>query len=308
MQSSDKGKFDNLTLIGRLNLTRNRAVSFQCPVGSMAVIVGGRSPPSPCLLVNRGWLRSITSVCRTPVPFFPHRTRLPATRSGNTTLAMNRAAIFIFAFGAFVCSGYSETARLFQPHPTCFDLAVVANRFTSLGKDGAIAELTRTWRTGNGDLLEQENKREQIGWVCRLIFVPKPGKVIRRPLFGGQGETLDELRDVEWPCYPLVESKGVFFLLAEGYELAGIPEDPIEYLAYCSANGVFRDHLLEVPTEESAARALEHLFASESWKKIVWKGGIPIGSDFADLKRYLIDQTKKSAKQSRCRLPPRSLG
>jgi hypothetical protein len=39
MQSADKGKLDDLALVGRLNWTRNRAVTFRRPVGSMAVIV-----------------------------------------------------------------------------------------------------------------------------------------------------------------------------------------------------------------------------------------------------------------------------
>ena len=210
---------------------------------------------------------------------------------------MNKATTALLGFGLLVGPAFGGAVTLFQPHPTCFDLAIVANHFIGLGKDGAIAELTRIWRHGKDDP-PVVDMHEQIAWVCRLVFVPRPGEVVRRPLFGSQGQTLDNLRDVEWPYYPLAESEGVFFLLAEGYSSAGSLEDPIDYLSFCSANGVFRERLLEVPTE----RALEHLFASESWTRIVWKdgplSGPSIGSDFADLKKYLRDQTRRKANHS----------
>jgi hypothetical protein len=196
-----------------------------------------------------------------------------------TTVASNKFAIIACGFALATVSGLRAEQPLFTSRPTCYEFALVANRYIKLGEDGAITELIRNWRDVDGDLLAQEDRREQIGWICRMIFMPKTAAGIRRPLFGGLGMPFDAVSDTDWPIYPMAESNGVFFLLARGYTLAGMPEDPISYLAYCRANGVFRHEEVRAPTEGEATLALEHLFESPSWKHIKWKGDQPYPYD-----------------------------
>jgi hypothetical protein len=83
--------------------------------------------------------------------------------------------------------GQAATAPLFPSHPTCFELAVVANRFIALGEEGTVAALTRQWNSARQDMTLEDSTREQIGWVCRLIFSQKAKAVLRRPRFGAYG-------------------------------------------------------------------------------------------------------------------------
>ncbi len=163
------------------------------------------------------------------------------------------------------------TVPLVPAHPTCFELAAAGNHFIALGEEGAVTEITRYWNKVQNDFSVESSAREQIGWICRMIFVPKPKAVLRRPMFGGHWLPLDSFQDTDWPYYPLAESRGIFFVLAEGYFLAGYPEDPLKYVAYCRANGVFRREQLHLPSDEEAGHALELLLSSEAWRKIRWK-------------------------------------
>jgi hypothetical protein len=101
--------------------------------------------------------------------------------------------------------GQAATAPLFPSHPTCFELAVVANRFIALGEEGTVAALTRQWNSARHDMTLEDSTREQIGWVCRLIFSQKAKAVLRRPRFGAYWLFVS-LEDEDWPFYPLAEA------------------------------------------------------------------------------------------------------
>jgi hypothetical protein len=189
----------------------------------------------------------------------------------------------------------ARAPELVPEHPTCFELASAANRFIELGENGTIAELTRQWSTIRSDVAEESSTREQIGWICRLVFTPKLGKALRQPYFGGLAWVpFHSIRYSEWPLFPLVESDGVFFLLGEGYVLAGQAEDPLDYLSYCRANGVFRAKIIPIPSEEKAKHALEAFFRTEVWMKLNWEDSFFGAAGTID---FLKAQTKVRARR-----------
>jgi hypothetical protein len=60
-----------------------------------------------------------------------------------------------------------------------------------------------------------------------------------------------------WPIYPVAVSGTSYFVLSEGYLVAGEPEDPKEYLRYCRTNGKFRSERVPIPTRVDALKNLE---------------------------------------------------
>ena len=186
-------------------------------------------------------------------------------------------------------------------NPTSVDLARVANQFIAIGEARAVEQLKRLGDASGSDLLFESDMREQIGWLCRLIFVPTRSRPNRAPLFGGLSLPWNTMKSADWPFYPLAESKGIFFVLSRGYMLAGVPEDPRHYLDYCQANGRFRSKALKIPTAAQSAEALRALVASQAWLKIEWndahwnEGGGGFSYEFreTDTVEYLRAQTKE---------------
>jgi hypothetical protein len=198
---------------------------------------------------------------------------------------------------ACVAKGAPPTLPL-PEHPTCADLAHTANRFIGLGEVGTVSELKQLCELSKEHGITEDRMSEQVGWICRLLFVPAAGQPIREPSFGGLRLPWNTMKDEDWPLYPLVESEGVFFVLAQGYILAGFPEDPQQYLDYCRTNGTFRKQLVQVPTEEEAQRALDRLLSPSAWVKIKWKDSLWNSSDGeANVIAYLKAQTKSKANQ-----------
>jgi hypothetical protein len=218
---------------------------------------------------------------------------------------MKKILTFFFALCWEVARsvGGGVSSEVFVPHhPTCFELATTANRFIALGEEGTVAELTRRWNEVRNDSRVESSTREQIGWVCRLVFTAKPGATLRPPMFGGHDLPFDSFQGSDWPFFPLAESDGVFFLLAEGYVLSGLPEDPLDYLSYCRANGLFRHDKMAIPSEEKAAQALDRFLRSEEWKRIKWQNsgsGFHYDMSATPIIEFLRAQTKKRAGQPR---------
>lgn len=155
--------------------------------------------------------------------------------------------------------------------PTSFDLARVANYFISLGEKEAVNKLIDFYKLERG--MDRPNVWEQIGWICRLIFMQKTNKVLRPPYFGGLRLPFNTMKFSDWPVYPLAESNGVYFVLSEGYRIGGQPEDPRDYIKYCQREGMFRKEYLIIPSEKEAEKALDSLLKTEVWKKIKWRDG-----------------------------------
>ncbi|MBD5779817.1 hypothetical protein IEN85_09960 [Pelagicoccus sp. NFK12] len=199
-----------------------------------------------------------------------------------------------------ICSARGDRALL-PNQPSCYALAVSANELIALGEEGAKERLKEEWTDSgkNGDLFAVESARERLGWLSRILYLPGPNG-IRQPLFGGLGLPWNTMDHGDWPLYPLVESSGIFFVLADGYVIAGLPEDPIAYLHYCGENGTFRTAPLKVPNEAEAMVALEELLESKEWNSIKWKdskwhsqgGGFEYEFDKSERIKYLKKQTE----------------
>jgi hypothetical protein len=106
----------------------------------------------------------------------------------------------------------------------------------------------------------------------------------------------DGVWEKSWPLYPLAEANGVFFILSRSYVLAGGAEDPIDYLRYCRANGMFRRTLLLTPSTPQARQALLLLL-----DRIRTFSRVEIPAEHLE---YLQKQTEKRANQASEPTPP----
>ncbi len=98
----------------------------------------------------------------------------------------------------------------------------------------------------------------------------------------------------DWPFYPLAESQGAYFVMSQGYEIAGVPESAGGYLDYCLEHGHFRRVFLKVPSQKQAAAALNSLLHSQPWKQIEWSAETAhesYGYDENRVIRFLQSQT-----------------
>lgn len=154
-------------------------------------------------------------------------------------------------------------------------LADAANHYIALGEARAIKEL----KALDEDFVESMDRgfhrNERIGWVCRIIFAGKGTKPLRPPMYGGQSLARFITPLERWPLYPVAESDGVFFVLSEGYVLAGVAERASDYIDYCSANGDFRRTKVKKPTRNEAISAFYALKKSNRWAMIKWKDEAP---------------------------------
>ena len=202
----------------------------------------------------------------------------------------------------------TSTEALVPDNPNCFELAALGNHFIAMGEEGAVAEITRIWDAARvrppaegAAWNKMKFTQYEIGWICRLIFISKQEVALRPPLYGALSFLPPSFSSKDWPFSPLAESGGVFFLLSGGYALAGHAEDPLDYLAYCRANGRIRNELLLIPTEEQASQALDRIVNSDAWKKAKWKDsgqGFSYELDPRYTTEYLKPQIKKRANHS----------
>ncbi|CAM3192017.1 hypothetical protein [Rariglobus hedericola] len=218
---------------------------------------------------------------------------------------MKNITLLVFVLACASAFGAENTRDLPLPKkPTSFDFAEVANQFISLGEKEAVAKLLYLCKDSKSEYGHDidSKTREQIGWICRLVFRAKANSALRPPRFGGLNLPFNTMKYSDWPIYPLAESNGVYFLLADGYSLAGVAEDPRKYIIYCQAEGIFRTDYLIVPSEADAGSALDLLLQKEVWMKIKWKdsewhtggGGFSYTLHEESVIKYLRKQTKKA--------------
>ena len=92
-------------------------------------------------------------------------------------------------------------------------------------------------------------------------------------MYGALALPFNTMPLASWPFYTVAASGRSFFVLSEGYMLAGLPEDPKRYLVYCGAEGTFRKQRIPVPTSAEAQKDVFALRQSAAWKAIKWKDG-----------------------------------
>ncbi len=222
---------------------------------------------------------------------------------------MKRLILLFLAIGGVSLAKDAPVTLLLPEHPTSRELAVAANRYIALGEERAVQELKEACEKGRKSYQPHHvdfDLSEQIGWLCRLLYTPKPGQTLRAPGFGSLRLPFNTMPPADWPLMPLAESEGVFFILAQGYMIAGVPEDPVHYVEYCAQSGSFRREALCVPTSDEAKRALSALLASPAWKQIKWQDG---GHWFSytlresDLVAYLQKQTLETSPPPKVETP-----
>jgi hypothetical protein len=74
--------------------------------------------------------------------------------------------------------------------------------------------------------------------LCRLLFRGRDGGALRRPMRGEPG-FLGDTSCADWPLEPVHLFQSVPFCIVSMYSLAGLPELPPGYLAYCLRAGAW---------------------------------------------------------------------
>jgi hypothetical protein len=114
---------------------------------------------------------------------------------------------------------------------------------------------------------------KKVCFLCRLLFVPRPGaEPLRPPKLGMMTDMPYESMDPEfWPDLPFVITNHIPLSMNLGYALGGVAESGKKYLAYCRSNGLFRAEVFAEPTWQSASNWLNQVFASGAWERLRWK-------------------------------------
>jgi hypothetical protein len=165
--------------------------------------------------------------------------------------------------------------RLFQQKQfTAAAFAEAVNHFVAIGEDASVRELRglalddAASRALRGK--DRWSANERIGWMCRVLFEPSTDTPLRPPAFGGLALPEHSMPAADWPLYPVAHSGSTYFVLGEGYLLAGRAEDPIAYIAYSQRAGIFRTHPIAVPDRAQAMKDAAALRQSAAWKAIQW--------------------------------------
>ena len=170
-------------------------------------------------------------------------------------------------------------------------LAEAVNRYVAIGEAATIKELQQvsSQESSQKELFAGKgfSVNERIGWVCRVLyipkdppplFIPKTGVLItekagplRAPEFGLLAMPEKTMPAEKWPLYPVAFSGSTYVVLKQGYTDSGTPEELTHYLMYCKNNGVFRQTPVPVPTKEQAEKDIANLRQSGSWQAIKWE-------------------------------------
>jgi hypothetical protein len=163
----------------------------------------------------------------------------------------------------------AEVPALFREQAfTCATLAEAVNHYVALGEAAAARELASL---AGHDEVGGLDLNERVGWVCRILFQPKGTKPLQPPAFGALALPYNSMPLSRWPLFPVALSGSTYFVLSEGYWLAGVAERLEDYLQYCRRDGRFREAPVPLPTRAGALRDLEQLRGSPEWKAIRWE-------------------------------------
>jgi hypothetical protein len=162
------------------------------------------------------------------------------------------------------------------------DLAAGAANAFILAGEKACSEILNRLAISNHDLSGPERAAEfaqfeelnrKICFLCRLLYVPRPGaEPLQPPRLGAMVKLPYESMDIlSWPYLPFAITNGIPLSMNLGYARLGISERAKNYLAYCRSNGTFRAEPFTQPTFQSASNALQRVFDSAAWKRLRWK-------------------------------------
>jgi hypothetical protein len=125
--------------------------------------------------------------------------------------------LILFLTNVPICS--AEVPELFrEPSFNAATLAIAVNRFVAIGEYDTVKELAAlcTGRqfveTNHGWL----NVYQRIGWVCRVLYVPKGHEPLRPPPDGIYVKLPNASIPLQtWPLFPVVLSGKTYFVLSE---------------------------------------------------------------------------------------------
>ena len=153
----------------------------------------------------------------------------------------------------------------------CATLADAANYYIEIGEKRAIRELMLLEEDSSRSMERGFNRNERIGWICRIVFRGRNDAPLRPPRYGALHLPYGSMPLERWPLYPVAEAKGLYFVLSEGYLLAGVAERASAYIEYCRSTGTFRKSKLDIPTPDEAVAAFNSIKRSEPWRMIKWQ-------------------------------------
>ena len=179
---------------------------------------------------------------------------------------------------------------------TAASLTEAVNHYVDMGEAATLEELDHFLAEDSARTNNLFNRGysvdERIGWLLRILYLPKPGvpmtipktgvrvpgRVVplRPPDFGWLGIPEKSMAAEQWPLFPLALSGSTYIVLKEGYTQKASSETIQHYMKYCRDNGDFRKTPVAVPTRQSALKDIEAFQQSERWKAIPWmnNGGI----------------------------------
>ncbi len=168
--------------------------------------------------------------------------------------------------------------RFLQADYNSRDLSQAANYFISMGEEKAFEKLSslasfngaeRRWALAAASpKVTSFSLNSRLSWMCRILYEPRGAEPLRPPRFGAL--SLPAMPLEKWPLYPLVLSGDTYFVLGDGYNLAGLAESLTAYMDYCRTVGVFRKKTLPLPDRKQALRDCALLTTSENWKALKW--------------------------------------
>lgn len=155
-------------------------------------------------------------------------------------------------------------------------LADAINHYVAVGEERAKVELAALAPDVPDPVskfgeLSKADLANRVSYMCLILWPVKPGASRRPPGFGGLPFVDGHFGgSPDWPLFPVIMAGHSYFVLSDGYVLAGLPESPVHYLESCEGSGVFRTQPVTVPTRQQAERDLLELRNSKAWIS-AWK-------------------------------------
>jgi hypothetical protein len=150
-------------------------------------------------------------------------------------------------------------------------LAAAANHFTRMGETRAIAALLAETPSDQAEGRRIDYRRY---WIIQLLFESSDphflGPYLGLPMLlsGPTAPAEKRARHRTWPQLPLVESRGIYFLIEDGYITSGRVEPLAETLERCRRQARFRTRELKVPHRAEAQAAFDVLVKRPEWREL----------------------------------------
>jgi hypothetical protein len=116
-----------------------------------------------------------------------------------------------------------------------------------------------------GDHLESDDQR--LFLIERLLFQPAGDETALPPILIGVPDVSPGQDTESWPIFPLALVDEIPFLVVGGYNLAGLPQSPLEYLEVCLDRCKQRE--VALAPQASPIDAVEKLLNSYRWRRLI---------------------------------------